>query len=165
MALKPLRVLQFALLSPLLIGLAAIAAPFVLLTWLVQFLEEISLLAKLRLAWPRGKFVLFAYTHSPVWSNYIEQTLLPKIDAYCIVINRSRGNWKLKHPLEVKAIAFWGGSTANNPIAIVCKGKFRAHTFRFYEEFRGYKHGKPSELEARVRDLLACVDSVLARHG
>lgn len=109
---------------------------------------------RLTIAWPPQKFVLLAYTQSHLWAPYIERELLPTIAEHCIVVDRSRDDWKHRFRVECKALSFWGGRRSYNPIAIVVRPWYRVQVFRFYEAFKDLKHGEPAALERKTRELV-----------
>ena len=112
---------------------------------------------RLRIAWPHGKFALLAYTESGVWAPYIEQTLLPQVGGSCVVINRSKEDWKRRFPAERRALAFWGGLSSFNPIAIVLSPWGTVRVFRLYDGFTEFKHGDRALLEKQMAEFVACI--------
>lgn len=142
---------------PLLVAVVLVASPFLFLLFVGRFFGNLWHVGRLTAAWPSGKFVLLAYTESELWASYIERELLPRIEQHCVVVNRSRENWKRQFRAEQRALSFWGGRRACNPIAVVFRPWGRVRVFRFHEPFKALKHGDPSSLDAMSRDLVRCV--------
>lgn len=105
-----------------------------------------------------GRNTLLVYSNSPIWREHIEQTLLPRLEGRAVVLNWSeRRNWRPS--LAVWAFRYFGGSRAYNPLAIVFRPFRLARTFRFYEPFRDFKHGKSERVAKMTEELLASIDS------
>jgi hypothetical protein len=67
-----------------------------------------------------GKFILFVYSNSPNWREYIESNILPRIDGHAVTLNWSeRKKWYAEHRLEQKILGRWAGAREFNPVAIV----------------------------------------------
>jgi hypothetical protein len=144
--------------SPFIIAVAiVILLPIVFLIFLGRLVGHLWYVSRLRAAWPSGKFVLIAYTESQLWAPYIEKELLPQINEHCIVVNRSREDWKREFRAEGRALAFWGGSRSYNPIAVVLRPWGRVRVFRLYDPFKELKHGQPAPLETIARELVQCI--------
>jgi hypothetical protein len=93
----------------------------------------------------RGRDVLFVYSDSPVWRDYIEQHILPFLGDRAVVLNWSqRRQWRLT--LARLAFHHFGGSREFNPLAVVFRPLRLTKTFRFWKPFREYKHGRPLAL-------------------
>jgi len=93
----------------------------------------------------RGCDVLFVYSDSPIWHDYIETNLLPHIRRRAVILNWSqRRNWRLS--LAHIAFGHFGGGEEFNPLAVVFRPFRSTRTFRFWRAFREFKHGKPEAL-------------------
>jgi len=143
--------------APLILAVVVILLPFVFLLFVGRFFGHLWYVGRLRASWPSGKFVLIAYTESELWAPYIENTLLPQIAEHCVVVNRSRENWKRQFRAEHGALSFWGGWRSYNPIAVVLRPWGRIRVFRFYESFKEMKHGHSASLEVTASELVRCV--------
>ncbi len=100
----------------------------------------------------RGRDVLFVYSDSPIWRDYIEERVLPHLGPRATVLNWSRRKqWRFS--LSRLAFYHFGGSRQFNPLAVVFKPFHRTRTFRFWEPFRDYKQGHPDALHALEREL------------
>src|SRR5690349_129065 len=87
----------------------------------------------------RGRDILFVYSDSPIWRDYIEQRLLPPIRHRAIVLNWSqRKRWRFS--LAKVAFRHFGGYREFNPLAVVFRPFRRAQKFRFWKPFRDWKH-------------------------
>jgi hypothetical protein len=141
----------------LLVALGILLSPLIAVAWLGHIAVSMWLAIRLRGSWPANKFVLLGYSQSPVWAPFIEQSLVPQLGEVVVLIDRSKETWKREHPIEARALSFWGGMRSYNPIAVVIRRPWRVRVFRFYKAFQQFKHGKPRELDTLVSDLLASV--------
>ena len=101
----------------------------------------------------RGKqFVIFVYSDSPVWKDYIEREILLHIRDRAAILNWSeRRNWKLS--LAVLAFRYFGGYRNFNPIGIVFRPLHFVKTYRFFEAFKEFKHGDVKKVEEIKKEL------------
>src|SRR5688572_20401113 len=68
----------------------------------------------------KGRFILFVYSDSPNWKDYIESKILPRIRSHVVVLNWSeRKKWPAKSAFEAKVFRRWAGYREFNPVAIV----------------------------------------------
>ncbi|SRR5581483_1610116 len=138
------------------IALCPIWIPLLML-WLVFYvLASICIYLVIWLFWlPRGTHILFVYSDSPIWHDYIEEHILPMIHDHAVVLNwsqrRSR-SWRCS--LAVAAFKHFGGWRGFNPMAVVFRPFKRARVFRFLQPFRDLKHGKPEKLLAIQKEFL-----------
>ncbi len=103
--------------------------------------------------WPRGKYVLFVYSDSPIWKDYVQTNILPRLGKSAIVLNWSeRRTWK-RLSLASLAFRYFGGAREFNPMAVVFRPLRWAKVLRFYKPFQDHKHGKTMPLE-RMQDAL-----------
>ena len=105
----------------------------------------------------RGRDILFVYSDSPVWHDYIEQRILPRLGKRAIALNWSqRKRWRF----SLKRIAFYhfGGDREFNPLAVVFRPFRRTRTFRFWQPFRDFKHGRPEELQKMEDEFFALIE-------
>ena len=62
--------------------------------------------------YPKGKSLLFVYSDSPNWKEYIKTNILPNIERRAVILNWSkRSDWswnKLNKPLELRVFQHWG---------------------------------------------------------
>lgn len=100
----------------------------------------------------RGRDILFVYSDSPIWHDYIEQRLLPPIRHRAIVLNWSkRKRWRIS--LARAAFHHFGGYREFNPLAVVFRPLRGTRKFRFWQPFRDFKHGRPEALRKMEKDL------------
>ena len=104
----------------------------------------------------RGKDILFVYSDSPIWQEYVETQILPRIASRAVILNWSqRKKWRLSFARFV--FINFGGYRAFNPLGVVfhpwCKGK----VFRFWQPFRDYKHGNTAALEKMQKEFFETV--------
>jgi hypothetical protein len=93
----------------------------------------------------RGRDILFVYSDSPIWHDYIEDYVLPHLGERAVVLNWSqRKGWRLS--LARMAVHHFGGWTEFNPMALVFRPFRRTRKFRFWQPFRDFKHGHPEAL-------------------
>jgi hypothetical protein len=93
----------------------------------------------------RGKDILFVYSDSPIWHDYIEERVLPKLRDRAIILNWSqRKQWHFS--LARMAFRHFGNYREFNPLGIVFRPFRRTRRFRFWQPFRDFKHGHPEAL-------------------
>jgi hypothetical protein len=106
---------------------------------------------------PRGRRVIFVYSNSPVWRDYVEANILPRLPASAVVLNWSeRSRWPFWN-LAVWNFNLYAGSREFNPVAIVIRPLRTPRRFRFWRAFRDFKHGKPAKLEQVEREFFDCI--------
>jgi len=104
----------------------------------------------------RGRDILFVYSDSPIWHDYIEQRLLPPIRDRAVVLNWShRKRWRLS--LARAAFHHFGGYREFNPLAVVFRPLRRSQKFRFWQPFRDLKHGRPHTLQKMEKDFFELI--------
>ncbi len=142
-----LGILTLILLLPLLIPLVL----FALATWLVH---GAALNVLVWLCWcTRGTHLLLVYSDSPVWHDYIEENVIPRLPNSAIILNWSqRRTWRW-YSLRVMVVRYFGGTREFNPMVIAFRPFRWAKTFRFWQPFKDYKHGKPQALEDEERKM------------
>ena len=95
-----------------------------------------------------GKFILFVYSNSPNWQEYIENNIFPKLQSHVVILNCSRkSEWKKNPTVESKVFKHWGGERDYNPMAVIFPKFGKVRTIRFFQAFKDYKHGKKDLLE------------------
>ena len=91
----------------------------------------------------KGKMVLFVYSDSSNWKDYIETNILPRIEAHSIILNWSkRREWGSRMRLETKLFNQWAGPGEFVPVAILFPSIGKARTFRLWQLSENPKHGK-----------------------
>jgi hypothetical protein len=107
----------------------------------------------------KGRRVLFVYSNSPNWQEYVERELLPDLRPHAVVLNWSeRRDWADLHPWEKRFFERFSPEREFNPAAYVFQSWGRVRCVRFFEAFRDLKHGKAQPLsraEEELRRLLS----------
>ncbi|MDD3648187.1 MAG: hypothetical protein PHS44_06865 [Candidatus Dojkabacteria bacterium] len=119
----------------------------------------------------KGKHILFVYSESPNWKDYIERGILPRIKERAILVNWSKRKDLLdskSRVLEIyKAwtgvqITNWAKSKRNkfgivggeyNPVAVLFPKNGRAKVLKFYKAFKSFKSGRQQELKKLESEL------------
>ena len=131
------------ILSPLLI----VVIPAILLLALFAYLTSTVCLHIIIWSWwcIRGNDILFVYSDSPIWHDYVEQRILPHLGERAVVLNWSqRKRWRLS--LARMAFYHFGSYRQFNPLGVVFRPFRRTRIFRFWQPFRDFKHGNPEAL-------------------
>ncbi len=146
---KILEILIVVLLLPLLIPLVL----FALTTYVVH---GTALYALVWLCWcARGKYVLLVYSDSPIWHDYVEENIIPRLPCSTIILNWSqRRTWRW-YSLAVMVVRYFGGTREFNPMVLVFRPFRWARTFRFWQAFKDHEHGNERTLDSVERDMFA----------
>lgn len=113
-----------------------------------------------------GRFVLFVYSDSPNWKDYIESNILPRLESQAITLNWSRrSEWPRINPFEAKIFYHWAGEKEFNPMAIIFRPGGRVKEVRFWQGFRDYKHGREKALQKAEQSLFAEVEDLGSKNG
>lgn len=148
------RKLLFVLLILLSPGIIVLTLVALALWFGIALPYNLCLYTSIHLLWlRRGKDVLFVYSNSPHWKEYIEANILPKMAHRSVVLNWSdRSSWD-RWALSVMCFRHFAGSREFNPMAIVFRPFRGAKVFRFWRAFRDYKHGEASTLQEAEKSL------------
>ena len=104
---------------------------------------------------PKGKDVLFVYSDSPIWQEYMTTRVLPQLQDRAVVLNWSeRKKWS-RWSLGVAVFHHFGGAGDFNPLVVLFQPLQLAKTFRFWSAFRDWKHGHKEPVERLTQELLA----------
>lgn len=135
------------------VGWIALVLPVMVVVGVLYGLASVCLHFVIWIWWcARGRDVLFVYSDSPVWREYIERRLLPDLGERAIVLNWSqRKRWRLS--LSRIAFRHFGGTREFNPLAVVFRPFRRTRTFRFWKAFRDMKHERTESLQAMEREF------------
>lgn len=105
----------------------------------------------------RGRTILFVYSDSPLWHDYIEADILPYLGRRAVVLNWSRRRqWRMS--LATLAFHHFGGSRQFNPLAVVFRPFRRSQTFRFWQPFNDFKHGHTESLRRMESQFLRSIE-------
>lgn len=103
----------------------------------------------------RGRDILFVFSDSPVWHDYIEQHILPRLGERAVVLNWSqRRAWRFS--LARLAFHHFAGKQFN-PLAVVFRPFRRTRTFRFWQPFRDFKHGDSEALHRMESEFFGLI--------
>jgi hypothetical protein len=145
--LRALQWLVFVALGPFL-------AVLLILALLAYGVYALLLHVLLWLLWsPVGKHVLLVYSNSPTWQSYIEERIIPRLPPETVVLNWSERRQSRRWSLAYLVFRFFGGRYEFNPLAVVIHPFRWGRTFRFWQAFRDFKHGR--------RERLATVETQL----
>jgi len=105
------QTLLLIVLSPLLLVvlvLLVLALPFLLAyRFLLRLVFEVLVAAK-------GRRILFVYSRSPVWQDYVERNWLPRLADHAMVLNWSdRASWKGRWSFAVWVFRHWALATTS----------------------------------------------------
>ena len=107
---------------------------------------------------PHGTNVIFVYSDSPNWKEYIQANVLDRLPVRSVVLNWSnRTQWK-RSALPARMFFHFAGSREFNPIAIVFRPFHRVQVFRFWKAFKDYKHGKTEPLRKVETEFFAALN-------
>ena len=99
----------------------------------------------------RGRTILFVYSNSPNWQQYVEANLLPRVSNRALVLNWSeRRNWSR---WEGGFFDRFAGSREFNPAALVYRPGGGVDVIRFHQAFLDFKHGNDALLRAAEAEL------------
>lgn len=142
--------------SKALIALLAIAlAPILIIAIFLYLLWGLFLYSVIWLTWTRRR-VLFVYSNSPIWKEYMEREILPYIQDRAVILNWSeRKRWKPS--LAVLAFRYFGGDRNFNPIGMVFRPFRFVKIYRFFEAFKEFKHGDAQKVERISKEFLDAV--------
>jgi hypothetical protein len=156
-----LGLLLLICLLPILLPVLLIVG-LVFLLYLLLYRTILTLAAWTRLC-PRGTNVIFVYSDSPNWKEYLQRNIVDKIQAQSIILNWSNhSQWK-RSALPVRIFFHFAGSTEFNPIAILFRPFHRTKVFRFWQAFKDYKHGKTEPLQKVEAEFFEAIKNLEMR--
>ena len=104
---------------------------------------------------PRGKNILFVYSDSPIWHEYMATQVLPLVQERAIVLNWSeRKKWS-RWSLGVAVFHHFGGAGDFNPLVVLFQPLRLARVFRFWSAFKDWKQGYKEPVESLRQELFA----------
>lgn len=102
---------------------------------------------------PRGKDVLFVYSDSPIWHEYMTTQILPQVQERAVVLNWSeRRRWS-SWSLAVALFHHFGGAGDFNPLVVLFQPLRLARIFRFWSAFNDWKRGNKEPVERLTQEL------------
>lgn len=134
--------------------LLPIVLPLALIALSLGLAHRAALYALLWMLWlPRGKDILFVYSDSPIWHEYMTTQVLPLVRPRAFVLNWSeRRRWS-RLSLPVSLFHSFGGGCEFNPLVIVFRPFARARSFRFWQPFQDWKRGYREPVERLRQEL------------
>jgi hypothetical protein len=140
--------------SKVLILLLLIILSPVLIIWvLLYFLWGAILYLTIWLT-SKKQFVVFVYSDSPTWKDYVEREIFPDLQNRAVLLNWSeRRNWR--NSLAVLAFRYFGGHRNFNPMGMILRPFRFVKTYRFFEAF---KHGNVKRIQEIKRELFEDLD-------
>jgi hypothetical protein len=97
--------------------------------------------------------VLFVYSDSPIWHDYMTTEVLPMLSNRAVVLNWSQRKQWPKLSLAVHVFRSLGGEKEFNPLVVVFRPFRRAKLFRFWSAFKEWKRGHTEAVEKLKCDL------------
>lgn len=103
---------------------------------------------------PKGKDILFVYSDSPIWNEYMATQVLPLVQERSVILNWSeRKKWS-RRSLGVAVFHHFGGAGDFNPLVVLFQPLRVARVFRFWSAFNDWKRGYKEPVE-RLRQALS----------
>ena len=129
--------------------------PLALLAIVLHILYKITLYLLVWVIWlPRGKDILFVYSDSPIWRDYMATEILPLVQDRAVVLNWSeRKKWH-RWRLGVAVFHHFAGGREFNPLVMLFRPVRLARVFRFWSAFKDWKRGYREPVDRLRQDLL-----------
>ena len=129
--------------------------PLALVAIVLHFLYKITLYLLVWMLWlPRGKNIVFVYSDSPIWHDYMATEVLPLVQERAFVLNWSeRKKWR-RWSLGVAVFRHFGGGREFNPLVVLFRPVRLVRVFRFWSAFKDWKQGHREPVERLRQDLL-----------
>ena len=106
----------------------------------------------------KGKVILFVYSDSSNWKDYIEANIVPRLEACSVVLNWSkRREWESSMKFEARLFNQWAGSGEFTPTAILFPLLGKVKVFRLWQLSQNPKHGKNKVSKEAEQSLFAAV--------
>ena len=134
--------------AALVVLLMPLVLPLALVAFGLHFLYRITLYLLVWTLWlPRGKDILFVYSDSPIWHDYMATQVLPHVQERAVVLNWSeRKKWPWWW-LGVAVFYQFGGTREFNPLVLLFQPFRSAKVFRFWSVFMDWKRGYKEPVE------------------
>jgi hypothetical protein len=144
--------------AALVVLIFTVALPLALVTIGLALLYRGALYLLVWLLWlPKGKDILFVYSDSPIWHEYMTTEILPLVERRAVVLNWSeRSKWPL-WSLGVSVFHRFGGGRDFNPLVVLFRPLRPARIFRFWQAFKDWKHGYREPVERLRQELLSAL--------
>jgi hypothetical protein len=140
--------------------LVVILLPIVIAGLALWLFGALLVLVVVWLTWcPQGRYALVVYSNSPVWQEFFETEMLPRLAGRAAILNWSeRQRWRISLPVVL--FNLFGGSREFNPVAIVFEPLTWPRRFRFHRAFRSFKTGRREEVENVRREFFALLNKL-----
>ena len=134
--------------------------PVVLVALLLWLASALLLLSVVWLTWcPRRRYAVVVHSNSPVWQEYFETEVIPRLGGRAVVLNWSeRKRWDLSLPVMLFRV--FGGTREFNPMAVVFEPLTWPRRFRFFKAFRSFKRGSLDEVEKIRMEFFRLLDGL-----
>jgi hypothetical protein len=144
----------------LLIVLLPVLLPFVLIVLAFYVPYRTTMYLLVWALWvSKGKDVLFVYSDSPIWQEYMLTQILPLVRERAVIMNWSeRSKWP-RWSFRVHVFRSFRGYREFNPLVIVFRPWHRARKFRFWRAFKDWKHGNQQPVSKLRKELAATIQS------
>ncbi len=140
----------------LVISLLPLLVPLVLFHVATRLLHGVALNVLVWVCWcTRGTHFLLVYSDSPVWHDYMEENIIPRLPNSTIILNWSQHRTWRWYSLPVMVVRYFGGTREFNPMVVAFLPFRWAKTFRFWQAFKDYKHDNRRTLECDMFAYLA----------
>ncbi len=138
-----------------LVPLLLLILPLLLLCAVFYWMYRVTLYLLIWLSWLRnGKDVLFIYSDSPIWQEYMTTQILPLVQERAIVLNWSKRKTWPKWSLAVRVFHLFSGGRDFNPMVMLFRPFRGAKSFRFFSAFKEWKHGETERVEQLRSELM-----------
>ena len=104
---------------------------------------------------PRGKDILFVYSDSTIWHEYMATQVLPLVQERSVVLNWSERKTWSRWSLGVAVFHHFGGAGDFNPLVVLFRPLRLAKVFRFWSAFKDWKRGYKEPVERLRHELFA----------
>ena len=104
---------------------------------------------------PKGKDILFVYSDSPIWHEYMATQVLPLVQERSVVLNWSERKQWSRWSLGVAVFHHFGGAGDFNPLVVLFQPLRAARVFRFWSAFKDWKRGYKEPVEKLCQELSA----------
>jgi len=134
-------------------------SPLIVVVLALWLLATLGLYVLVWLIWcTRGKDILFVYSDSPIWHDYVVEQIIPRIEARAVIVNWSeRRHWVTRLSLASLLFRYFGGDREYNPLALYFRPLWFHRSFRFWRAFRDWKHGKTESVKRIEDEFFRCI--------
>jgi hypothetical protein len=106
----------------------------------------------------KGRVVLFIYSDSSNWRDYIETKILPRLEGSALILNWSkRREWESSMRFETRLLDQWTGRGEFTPTAILFPRLGKVKVFRLWQLPGNPKEGKGKASKEAEQSLFAAL--------